>query len=661
MQYIDQNGRQIVLGKCLGKGGEGAVYEFAGSPDLVAKIYHPSKLPLTPDKSEKLSVMLPRGTAEIMSFAAWPKATLHLNGKTVGLVLPRIRDSREIHELYSPAHRKIAFPRADWRFLVRVARNCAAAFATLHRHNIVIGDVNQGNLFVSRKAMINLIDCDSFQICTNGHIYRCPVGVAHFVPPELQHARLSEVMRTANHDNFGLAILIFHLLFMGRHPYSGRYSGAGDMPIEKAIREYRFPYSVNASRMQMGPPPNSLTLGALPQHLGVLFERAFSRGSELPNARPSATEWVHALEQLEGQLRQCMDDAGHSYFSQLSSCPWCMIWRAGGPNFFVAVTIQSAIARSAAFNLNAIWQQIQMVPRPDQAFKPVPRIATTQILPRPIPVAEDETRLVRLFAGSLAVLSIAVTPLAIFASTVAMFSLPIGLLSAMAFLVLTLNSPAVTTKRERKQVHVRKVAELHRAQAAQRELAHRYMQQFQAKAETLRQVRRDYEQISGQRDVEIQALRQHVQQRQLDDYLRQCFISDAHIPGIGPVKTAELESNSIETAFDVVREFVMCVPGFKEKTTEKLLAWRRQKEREFRFDPSKGVPQSDIQLVELKYANKRAQCERLLQAGPTELRNLSGRAQTEIQRLDEALARLEFEVAQSLADLRLAANIGWWK
>ena len=48
------------------------------------------------------------------------------------------------------------------------------------------------------------------------------------------------VISKAVHDAFGLAVLIFQILFMGRHPYSGHFLGSGEMPIERAIREHRF-------------------------------------------------------------------------------------------------------------------------------------------------------------------------------------------------------------------------------------------------------------------------------------------------------------------------------------------------------------------------------------------------------------------------------------
>ena len=40
-----------------------------------------------------------------------------------------------------------------------------------------------------------------------------------------------------NHDNFGLAVLIFQLLFMGRHPFSGRYQRPGRHALSNARLE----------------------------------------------------------------------------------------------------------------------------------------------------------------------------------------------------------------------------------------------------------------------------------------------------------------------------------------------------------------------------------------------------------------------------------------
>jgi DNA-binding helix-hairpin-helix protein with protein kinase domain len=163
--------------------------------------------------------------------------------------------------------------------------NCAIAFDVIHRKNYVIGDVNQSNLFVSPQALVYLIDCDSFQFQANGHLFLSEVGVPQYTPPELQQANFRQVVRTANHDRFGLAVLIFHLLCMGRHPFAGCFLGKGDILLEQAIKEFRFAYARWAARAQMAPPPFALTLDVLSPELGNLFDRVFRPGSEAGNAR----------------------------------------------------------------------------------------------------------------------------------------------------------------------------------------------------------------------------------------------------------------------------------------------------------------------------------------------------------------------------------------
>src|SRR5262249_29253371 len=160
-----------------------------------------------------------------------------------------------------------------------------------HGKGYVVGDVNQSNVLVSEKALVALIDCDSFQVRDDGQVYRCEVGVSQYTPPELQGISFRDVTRTANHDRFGLAVPIFHLLFMGRPRFAGRYQGSGGMPLERAIQEFRFAYAPDAVALQMTPPPHALPLEALAPDLRTLFVRALERGSERDGARPGAAEW----------------------------------------------------------------------------------------------------------------------------------------------------------------------------------------------------------------------------------------------------------------------------------------------------------------------------------------------------------------------------------
>lgn len=289
-------GEKIALGREVGRGGEGAVYEIAGTPQRVAKIYQSA-----PDvrKQSKLLFMAATADKQLLKYTAWPQETLHssLRGPVVGFVMPRVSDRVPVHVLYSPAHRRQEYPKLAWDFLLFLARNTAAAFATLHRHEHVLGDVNQGNVLAGVDSKVILIDCDSFQVNARGDVHLCEVGVSHFTPPELQSMQSFQgVRRTFNHDNFGLALLVFHILFGGRHPYAGvpLTKGAGES-LESDIKAFRFAYAKDASARGIAPPrTRSQFLSSLPPFRTCLKGPLQITGPRMGDLRPK-NGWLQLI------------------------------------------------------------------------------------------------------------------------------------------------------------------------------------------------------------------------------------------------------------------------------------------------------------------------------------------------------------------------------
>jgi DNA-binding helix-hairpin-helix protein with protein kinase domain len=193
----------------------------------------------------------------------------------VGFTMPLVPGNKPIHDLYSPTSRRTEFPKATFPFLIRTALNIAKGLAKVHATGCVVGDVNHSGILISDDALATLIDCDSFQVSIGKPNIFVRSRSSGFHSPELQGKRLDQLQRTQNHDAFGLAVVLFNLLFMGRHPYAGRYLKRGDMPLATAIAQFRFAYSARKNETQMEPPPHVPLLSDLPSELSNAFETAF--------------------------------------------------------------------------------------------------------------------------------------------------------------------------------------------------------------------------------------------------------------------------------------------------------------------------------------------------------------------------------------------------
>jgi DNA-binding helix-hairpin-helix protein with protein kinase domain len=232
--------------------------------------------------------------------------------------------------------------------------------ASVHANSCVIGDVNHSGFLVSDKATITLIDSDSFQVAASGRDFLCAVGTPEYTPPELQGVHFDRVKRTSNHDNFGLAVLVFQLLFMGRHPFSGRFLGAGDMPLERAIKEFRFAYSADRRATQMEPPPAVPLLSDFPDYVSTAFERAFGRAGA--GGRPSAEEWANLLGRLEGELQRCSANDAHHH-TKGKPCPWCRMEQAN-PGFIAFLSTGGFATGAIQLDLASLTKLLESLPDP---------------------------------------------------------------------------------------------------------------------------------------------------------------------------------------------------------------------------------------------------------------------------------------------------------
>jgi len=227
----------------------------------VAKIYAPGKA--TTERAHKLVVMLahppdaPQSADDHVPLA-WPHRLLTRLGDAnavVGFLMPRAPAAAQAIDCYNPQRRLEICSLFDYRYLLRTARNLAAAARTVHAHGYVIGDLKHSNVLVSQTALVTLVDTDSFQVrCPqSGRIYPCRVETPDYTPPERQNDPNSAAPLTPEHDLFALGVLIFQLLMEGTHPFAGVYKGECDPPsFEECLAARHFPYGAKPGPYRPG-------------------------------------------------------------------------------------------------------------------------------------------------------------------------------------------------------------------------------------------------------------------------------------------------------------------------------------------------------------------------------------------------------------------------
>jgi DNA-binding helix-hairpin-helix protein with protein kinase domain len=634
------NGETLRLGKRIGRGGEGEVFALENDLDRVLKIY--TSTADVQQREAKITSIVNRRIGHQSSLVAFPLAIARRNdGKFAGFVMKRVDGHKPLFELYSPGARKKNFPRADFRFLVRTAANVSRAVASVHKTGCVIGDINHSGILVSDEARVALIDADSFQIIDGAEKYLCRVGVPEYTPPELQGKKLSTVMRTANHDAFGLAVVIFQLLFMGRHPFVGAFA-KGDMPMERAIFENRFVYSLIRD-VGMTRPPGAASLTDFPSYVADAFEQAFS-----PNAdrRPSAETWINILVKLESAIIQCSNDNLHYYPQVATECPWCRMENKLGillflPNF-ISRGASALDPGAASFNLAATWAAIEKVVLPSQAqLQPV--VPAIDYVPSP------EAKKAKLKVSQSKIIGLATL---ILAGAIA-FAWPSGwlvwgagiLLACARLFLIKIDSKQDFIDRYLKSKQVfKETTDAWRTRCG-------ITQAMEVKTALL-DAKRQMINIDRQKSLRLSVYQSKRKGLQLLKFLESQEIRKAKIRHVGLARQTALASYGIENALDITEEKVLQVPGFGANNSVPLLEWRSLIEKSFVYDPKPNdMDKEELQKVQFEIDQLGTEYRKILSSGPSDLTRAVHAITAREKKVDPVIARAYAEYSRAKEDL----------
>ncbi len=325
MRYETESGRRIKLGRFIGKGGQGTVYQVDNDRSKAIKLY---TLPSTKLENKiKDMASIPKEKRPLASHAAWPLESVYetsgfwwwKKSRFVGYTMRCVTNAHPIFHFYTPQKRKERKWNFNWGHMHLLAYNLATVFKQFHDHDFVIGDVNCKNILVTSQLLPVIIDVDSIQLSPK---YTTDLGFEEYTPPELAGKSLKNVVRTKHHDLFGLGYLTFQLLMNGCSPFAGvpKIDLKCDYVDKKCKELGIFPFYDNP---YVGPPKGMPTVEVFHPQIASGFISCFIIGRKNPLERPTADLWRKKVRQAESVLTRCRKNANHVYSPHLSNCPWC--------------------------------------------------------------------------------------------------------------------------------------------------------------------------------------------------------------------------------------------------------------------------------------------------------------------------------------------------
>ena len=307
--YTDKNGKIYHLEEKIGKGGEGAIYTVKEDDSIVVKLY------LSKQRKcfliEKAAALVNLYDDKLAQFCALPKKLLYDScGNIVGYIMENVKNYNTLYDLGEISN-------FNYKDHVNIALQIAKIFDKLYDKDIIICDMNAKNILINNEGIVKFIDCDSYQFEYNDKLYPCYGITIYSRPPELKDLIYSKTYVSINSSLFGLAILIFGILTR-----LNPYIRAGKQYVMAEFLKYEYQYY---DYKDIKNDTARLHFVNLNDEIRDLFKKAFTSDT----ARPSAKEWIKALEDYKKQLTVCNINKRHTYNSELNKCIWCELEKSG--------------------------------------------------------------------------------------------------------------------------------------------------------------------------------------------------------------------------------------------------------------------------------------------------------------------------------------------
>lgn len=323
----DTLGRPYRLGKVLGHGGQGVVFEESEGSHVVKVITS------TRDRHELVRRYSWLITREFPKEANLVLPEALLAGDTTGYVMRRVKGHQRLTKLIHPVHASDT-SLGEWynnqtgglRRRLLLSWQIARSFRLIHLRGLSYCDLSCDNILVSKDPRVIstcLIDLDN--LSTPEAAEALVRGTPRYMAPEVLGGTHQPDPVT---DAYSLAVVIHELLRLG-HPFLGDGVNDGPPEMEEAALRGELPYIDHPEDKRNRCSTILPEKVVFPPRLSALFRQAFIDGVHDRWQRPTPGDFEDKCLNAALHLLACAD-CGASFLPPANvkpgedvRCPWC--------------------------------------------------------------------------------------------------------------------------------------------------------------------------------------------------------------------------------------------------------------------------------------------------------------------------------------------------
>lgn len=239
----------------------------------------------------------------IMERIAWPEKMIYNeHEEPIGYIMNLFEGTTPFSDFAYDTFEEI-IPGVKKENQVTMAVNFAELIDFMHHNNIILCDINRGNVMFDNEQMAYLVDLDSAQIADKNYFYPSNVGIIEFLSPEHIYDTTFSFKRKKADDIWILQMLLFHILTPDGDPFASDKVVADE---KEYVAKGYYPYQAGNKGAEDGIKGSvwHMIVSHFPPFIKELFWNSFNgEGAFFREAdRKSSFVWLNAMVRYQESL-----------------------------------------------------------------------------------------------------------------------------------------------------------------------------------------------------------------------------------------------------------------------------------------------------------------------------------------------------------------------